>query len=159
MTHLYRCGRRHLCKHLCPKSIACRARIWLANKIAKILRLRSRPPFAGVLRGPGRKCPTECISSDFGHSEASAQNHSKCTPWGTFRPGPLNTPVNGGRDRNIEMTRVSKTSLLNFVVFRTVPRIDCQGLAGERPPKNGNWPWTCPKLLFSDVGIWKARSS
>ena len=24
----------------------------------------------------------------------------KSTPWGTFRPGPLGTPVNGGRDRN-----------------------------------------------------------
>ena len=24
----------------------------------------------------------------------------KSTPWGTFRPGPQSTPVNGGRDRN-----------------------------------------------------------
>ena len=38
-----------------------------------------------------------------GHSEASAQKHSKgteSTPWGTFRPGPLGTPVHGGRDRD-----------------------------------------------------------
>ena len=35
-----------------------------------------------------------------GHSEPEAQKHSKSTPWGTFRPGPLGTPVNGGRDRN-----------------------------------------------------------
>ena len=35
-----------------------------------------------------------------GHSEAGAQKHSKNTQWGTFRPGPLSTPVNGGRDRN-----------------------------------------------------------
>ena len=34
------------------------------------------------------------------HSEAGAQNHTKSTPCGTFRPGPLSTPVNGGRDRN-----------------------------------------------------------
>ena len=33
------------------------------------------------------------------HSEPSAQKHSKNTPWGTFWPGPLSTPVNGGRDR------------------------------------------------------------
>ena len=33
-----------------------------------------------------------------GHSEPGAQKHSKSTPchWGTFRPGPLGTPVNGG---------------------------------------------------------------
>ena len=35
-----------------------------------------------------------------GHSEPGAQKHSKSTPWGTFWPGPLSTPVNGGRDRN-----------------------------------------------------------
>ena len=30
-----------------------------------------------------------------------AQKHSQSTPWGTFRPGPLGTPVNGGWDRKI----------------------------------------------------------
>ena len=35
-----------------------------------------------------------------GHSEPGAQKHSKSTPWGTFWPGPLTTPVNGGRERN-----------------------------------------------------------
>ena len=35
-----------------------------------------------------------------GHSEAGAQNCSKTTPWGTFRPRPRSTPVNGGRDLN-----------------------------------------------------------
>ena len=44
------------------------------------LMLRSRPPFTGVPRGP---------------------KHLKSTPRGTFRPGPLGTPVNGGRDRNV----------------------------------------------------------
>ena len=45
------------------------------------------------------KCPTECFLSVSGHSEPGAQKHSKSTPWGTFRFGPLGTPVNGGRDR------------------------------------------------------------
>ena len=61
-----------------------------------------------------KKCPKECFLSAFwhffaqkcqkalkkrflGHSGAGA--HS--TPWGTFRPGSLGTPVNGGRDRKI----------------------------------------------------------
>ena len=34
-----------------------------------------------------------------GHSEAGAQNCSKSTLWGTFRPAPRSTPVHGGRDR------------------------------------------------------------
>ena len=36
----------------------------------------------------------------FGRSEPGAQKHSKSSPGGTFRPGPLSTPVNGGWDRN-----------------------------------------------------------
>ena len=66
---------------------------------------------------PGSECPTECFLSAFwhflspksakehskkhslGHSEPGAQKHSKSTPWGTFGRRPLNTPVNGGRDR------------------------------------------------------------
>ena len=92
--------------------------------------LRSLPPFTGVLRGPGRKVPHGVLFGQFlgtclgvpqrvlfdcffgvfwaqsakkhslGHSEAGAQNCPKRTPWGTFRPGPRSTPVNGGRDRN-----------------------------------------------------------
>ena len=33
-----------------------------------------------------------------GHSEPGAPTHSKSTPEGTFWPGPLSTPVNGGWD-------------------------------------------------------------
>ena len=35
------------------------------------------------------KCPKKCFSSDFGHSEPNAQNHSESTLWSTFWPGPL----------------------------------------------------------------------
>ena len=67
---------------------------------------------------PASECNTECFLSalwrflspktcqkalkkhSLGHSEPSAQKHSKSTPWSTFRPGPLGTLVNGGRDRN-----------------------------------------------------------
>ena len=38
-----------------------------------------------------------------GQFAAGAQNCSKSTPCGTFRPGPLGTPVNGGRDRKLSM--------------------------------------------------------
>ena len=34
-----------------------------------------------------------------GHSEPGAQKHSKRTPWGTFQPRPLSTPVNVTRSR------------------------------------------------------------
>ena len=46
------------------------------------------------------KCQKTLKKHSSGHSEAGAQNCSKSTPWGTFRPGPRSTPVNGGRDRN-----------------------------------------------------------
>ena len=79
------------------------------------LRLRSRPPFTGVLLGPGcflgnfghlpRSAPKSAFSVLFGilrpkkrqkalkkrslgHSEAGAQNCPKNTPGGTLRPGP-----------------------------------------------------------------------
>ena len=45
--------------------------------------------------------PTSTQKALFGHSEAGAQNHSKSTLWGTFRPVPLSTPVNVGWDRNV----------------------------------------------------------
>ena len=48
-----------------------------------------------------------------GHSEPDAQKHSKSTPWGTFRPGPLGTPVSGGRDRNSRLKSVSVLSREN----------------------------------------------
>ena len=65
---------------------------------------RSAPNSAfGVLFGVFE--PQECLKAlkkhSLGHSEAGAQKHSKSTAWGTFRPGPLGTPANGGRDRNI----------------------------------------------------------
>ena len=89
---------------------------------AVLFLVRKGPLGTGVRRGPGRKvpygvlckrfwaiaseCPRECFFCVFWaffsalwHSEAIAQNRSKNTPWGTFRPGPLSTPVNGGRDR------------------------------------------------------------
>ena len=46
----------------------------------------------------GRKSTPKRYS--LGHSEGGAQNCSRSTPWGTFRPGPRSTPVNGGRVRN-----------------------------------------------------------
>ena len=66
---------------------------------------------------PGSECPKKCFLSAFwhflaqksakkhlkkhslGHSEPGAQKHSKSTPWGTFRPGPLSTPVKSVWDR------------------------------------------------------------
>ena len=43
-----------------------------------------------------------------GHSEAGAQKRSKNTPWGTFWPGPLGTPVNGGQGRNLMVSNMHK---------------------------------------------------
>ena len=54
--------------------------------------------FFGVLGA--KKCPKALKKHSLGHSERGAQKHSKSTPGGTFRPGPLSTPVNGGWDRN-----------------------------------------------------------
>ena len=48
----------------------------------------------GVL---GEKRQKALEKHSLGHSEAGARNHSTSTPWGTFRPRPLSTPVNGGR--------------------------------------------------------------
>ena len=56
-----------------------------------------RLPKKNRLRPPHSKS-TQKYS--LGHSEPDAQKHSKSTPWGTFRPASLGTPVNGGRDRN-----------------------------------------------------------
>ena len=71
--------------------------------------LRSRPPFTGVLRAPGRKvppgvlferfwapgseCPKECFLSAFWHfwGSKSAKKHSKSTLWGTRSQVPKNT--------------------------------------------------------------------
>ena len=88
--------------------------------------LRSRPPFTGVLRGPGLKvplgvlfgqfralaseCPKECFLSALWRSlglkmpksthkalfGALPKKHSV----GHFQAGPRSTPVNGGQDRN-----------------------------------------------------------
>ena len=97
--------------------------------------LRSRPPFTGVLLGPGpesaprsafwailgtclgvpQRVLFECFSAFLGPK--NVEKHSKSTLWGSPRqvpkiaqkalrggalsgPGPKNTPVNGGRDRN-----------------------------------------------------------
>ena len=64
--------------------------------------------------GPrARKCPKKCFLSDFGRVARSApksapksafsaaQTHSRSTLWGTFWPGPLGTPADGGRDCNV----------------------------------------------------------
>ena len=53
--------------------------------------------FSAVL-GP-KKRQKALKKHSLGHSEAGAQNCSKSTPWGTFRPGRLGTPANGGRNR------------------------------------------------------------
>ena len=49
--------------------------------------------------GP-KNCQKALEKHSLGHSEAGAQNCSKSTPRGTFRPGPRSTPANGGRNRN-----------------------------------------------------------
>ena len=67
---------------------------------------------------PGSECPRECFLALLGPK--NAKKHSKSTLWGTrsqvpkthtekalrggtFRPGPLSTPVNGGPDRKVFM--------------------------------------------------------
>ena len=124
---------------------------------AQQLALRSRPPFTGVLRGPGRKVPPgvlferfwatgceypqkvlfECFLAFF--SPKNAKKHSKSTLWGTRRqvpkntqkalrgalqwPGPLSTPVNGGRDHK---TCESMEPFFNFLGV-SGPNDSCQG--------------------------------
>ena len=73
--------------------------------------LRSRPPSTGLPRGPGRKVPQRVLlewfwapgSEHFRALPAARcpKKHSKSTLWGTFRPGPLGTLVDGGRDHKI----------------------------------------------------------
>ena len=60
--------------------------------------------------------PKNAKKHSLGHSEAGAQNCSKSTPWGTFRPGPRSTPVNGGRDRKPDL--LSYACSLHFVCQR-----------------------------------------
>ena len=90
------------------------------------LTLRARPPFTGrkvpqrsafwVILGTWLGVPHGVLFECFWHflSAKSAKKRSKSTPWGTpshFRPGPLSTPVNGGRDRksNQRMPSISNT--------------------------------------------------
>ena len=61
-----------------------------------------------------RKSQKTLEKHSLGHSEAGAQNHSKSTPWSTFRPGPLSSPVNGGQDRNTN-GRSSASAYCDFV--------------------------------------------
>ena len=102
------------------------------------LQLRSGPPFTGVLRGPGRKvpsrvlfqcfwapgseCPKECFLSAFWRflGPAGAPKYWKSTPGGTFRPGPLSAPVNGGPDRNCTACSsfLRRASVFRKLVFR-----------------------------------------
>ena len=60
---------------------------------------RSAPRSAFRVLFGGFLVPKSAKKHSLGHSEAGAQNHSKSTPRGTFRPGPLSTPVKGSRDR------------------------------------------------------------
>ena len=57
----------------------------------------------------GKKTPKSTL---WGTPSQVPKNTQKSTPWGTFRPGPLSTPVNGGRDRNVYASgvRVPKQS-------------------------------------------------
>ena len=57
-------------------------------------------------------CEGALTKHSLGHSEAGAQKHSKSTSWGTFRPGPLSTPVNGGRDRKSLAIPMKHTEVL-----------------------------------------------
>ena len=84
--------------------------------------LRSRPPFTGVLLGPGpESAPRSAFWAILGTClGVHAKKHSKSTLWGTPRqvpkiaqkalrgalcgPGPKSTPVNGGRDRQGSLT-------------------------------------------------------
>ena len=102
------------------EGLALRAENPLINLVRHRLALRSRPPFTGVLQGPGpESAPRSAFLGDFGHLTPSApksafwvflallglkkrqkaQNHSKSTPGGTFRPGSLEHSCNGGQDR------------------------------------------------------------
>ena len=60
------------------------------------------------------------------HSEAGAQNCSKSTPWGTFRPGPRSTPVNGGRDRTpmLETRKLLSNRKQEGPCFKTAFKLD-----------------------------------
>ena len=51
--------------------------------------------------------------------QSHSQKHSKSTPWGTFLPVPLNTPVNGGRDRNPKNLLRLFFSLRNDLVWHS----------------------------------------
>ena len=63
----------------------------------------------GVFLGP--KIRQKSLKKhSLGHSEAGAQNHLKSTPWGTFRPEPRGTPVNGGRDRKVNDCKFNTNS-------------------------------------------------
>ena len=139
--------------------------------------------FTGVLRGPGLKvphgvlfeqfwapaseCPKECFLSAFwpfwaqkkpkSTQKALAQNCSKGTPWGTFRPGPRSTPVNGGRDRNpitcLE-TRVNGLAHRNRSDFCDL-RLRCP----SRTPEIARFPRQDKAMLHCDLRVlWKVAS-
>ena len=57
-----------------------------------------------------QKCQKALTKHSVGHSEPGAQKHSKSTRRGTFRPGPLSTPVNGSGDCNFMHSRGEATS-------------------------------------------------
>ena len=87
-----------------------------------------------------------------GHSEPGAQKHSKSTTWGTFRPGPLSTPVNSGKEKTHKHKQIcgivpglGGCQKFVYVFFWVVP------YGGEKhikksPPKS----WDNPvKILFT----------
>ena len=55
------------------------------------------------------------------HSEPGAQKRSKSTPWGTFRPGPLGTPVDWDRNsilrakKEPQSQRIARTAPKKFL--------------------------------------------
>ena len=49
------------------------------------------------------------LEHSLGHSELGAQKHFKGTLWGTFRPRPLSTPVNGGWSRKKHPQNITKS--------------------------------------------------
>ena len=96
---------------------------------------------------PGSECPKECFLRAFWHfwgsrsaKKHSAQKHSKSTLWDTFWPGPLGTPVNGGRDRNFCPQISSDFCLSPLGVFLS-PLFGEPVVATRFPVRCSLFPW------------------
>ena len=108
----------------------------MSSDLLKPLSLRSQPPFTGARAGkcppecffecfwaPGSECPKECFLSAFWRLLApGAQKHSKSTPGGTCRPGPLSTPVpkGPGDSKNTRRSQFTTRSIFNTALRFTI---------------------------------------